>query len=96
MSSGKVFLVTGGSSGIGHAIVGRLAADVTVEADVAAKHGGIGLTRCAGPDSDLGSAPNPLGRTATPAEIAAFVAFLLGGEAQFITGRGRRSAAGRP
>ena len=33
-----------------------------------------------------GPAPNPAGRTASPAEIAAFVAFLLSDEAAFITG----------
>ncbi|MFD9699920.1 SDR family NAD(P)-dependent oxidoreductase [Lentzea sp. NPDC059081] len=40
----------------------------------------------AGPDDDLGEAPNPSQRTAAPAEIAAFVAFLLSDEARFITG----------
>jgi NAD(P)-dependent dehydrogenase (short-subunit alcohol dehydrogenase family) len=38
------------------------------------------------PDADLPPAPNPTGRTAQPAEIAAFVAFLLGDESRFITG----------
>lgn len=33
-----------------------------------------------------GPAPNPTGRAASPAEIAAFVAFLLTDEAAFITG----------
>jgi NAD(P)-dependent dehydrogenase (short-subunit alcohol dehydrogenase family) len=40
----------------------------------------------AGPQDDLGEAPNPTKRTASPAEIAAFVAFLLSDEAAFITG----------
>ncbi len=40
----------------------------------------------AGPDDDLGDAPNPTRRTASPAEIAAFVAFLLSDESAFITG----------
>jgi len=31
-------------------------------------------------------APNPTRRTARPDEIAAFVAFLLGGKSAFITG----------
>jgi NAD(P)-dependent dehydrogenase (short-subunit alcohol dehydrogenase family) len=38
------------------------------------------------PDADLGPAPNPSRRTAHPAEVAAFVAFLLSDEARFITG----------
>jgi NAD(P)-dependent dehydrogenase (short-subunit alcohol dehydrogenase family) len=42
----------------------------------------------AGPDDDLGDAPNPTKRTASSAEIAAFVAFLLSDEAAFITGAG--------
>ena len=33
-----------------------------------------------------GPAPNPTGRVASPDEIAAFVAFLLSDESQFITG----------
>jgi NAD(P)-dependent dehydrogenase (short-subunit alcohol dehydrogenase family) len=37
------------------------------------------------PDADLPPAPNPTGRTAAPAEVAAFVAFLLSDEARFIT-----------
>ena len=42
----------------------------------------------AGPDVDRAalSAPNPTGRVAGPEEIAAFVAFLLGDEARFVTG----------
>ena len=40
----------------------------------------------AGPDDDLCEAPNPTKRAANPAEIAAFVAFLLSDEAAFITG----------
>jgi NAD(P)-dependent dehydrogenase (short-subunit alcohol dehydrogenase family) len=40
----------------------------------------------AGPDDDLPPAPNPTGRIAAPAEIAAFVAFLLSDESRFITG----------
>jgi NAD(P)-dependent dehydrogenase (short-subunit alcohol dehydrogenase family) len=40
----------------------------------------------AGPDDDLGDAPNPTKRAADPAEIAAFTAFLLSDEARFITG----------
>jgi NAD(P)-dependent dehydrogenase (short-subunit alcohol dehydrogenase family) len=42
----------------------------------------------AGPDVDRGDldAPNPSRRVAGPEEIAAFVAFLLGDEARFITG----------
>lgn len=36
----------------------------------------------------LGEAPNPTKRAASPAEIAAFVAFLLSDEAAFITGAG--------
>ena len=40
----------------------------------------------AGPEDDLGEAPNPTKRAASPAEIAAFVAFLLSDEAAFITG----------
>jgi NAD(P)-dependent dehydrogenase (short-subunit alcohol dehydrogenase family) len=42
----------------------------------------------AGPDDDLGEAPNPTKRTASPAEIAHFVTFLLSDEATFITGAG--------
>jgi NAD(P)-dependent dehydrogenase (short-subunit alcohol dehydrogenase family) len=38
------------------------------------------------PDGMDGSALNPSGRVAEPAEIAAFVAFLLGDESRFITG----------
>jgi NAD(P)-dependent dehydrogenase (short-subunit alcohol dehydrogenase family) len=38
------------------------------------------------PDADFGPAPNPSRRTAEPAEVAAFVAFLLSDEARFITG----------
>lgn len=37
-------------------------------------------------DADDLPAPNPTGRVATPAEIAAFVTFLLSDEAAFITG----------
>jgi NAD(P)-dependent dehydrogenase (short-subunit alcohol dehydrogenase family) len=33
-----------------------------------------------------GSAPNPIGRVASPDEIAAFATFLLGDETTFITG----------
>ena len=33
-----------------------------------------------------GPAPNPAGRVASPAEIPAFVVFLLSDEAAFITG----------
>jgi NAD(P)-dependent dehydrogenase (short-subunit alcohol dehydrogenase family) len=39
-----------------------------------------------GHGDDLGDAPNPTGRAADPAEIAAFAAFLLSDEATFITG----------
>jgi NAD(P)-dependent dehydrogenase (short-subunit alcohol dehydrogenase family) len=39
------------------------------------------------PDGELpGPAPNPTGRVATAAEIAAYVAYLLSDEAAFITG----------
>jgi NAD(P)-dependent dehydrogenase (short-subunit alcohol dehydrogenase family) len=39
-----------------------------------------------GPDDALPPAPNPTGRTATPAEVASFVAYLLSDEAAFVTG----------
>jgi NAD(P)-dependent dehydrogenase (short-subunit alcohol dehydrogenase family) len=39
-----------------------------------------------GPDDDLPPGPNPTGRVADPAEVAAFVAFLMSDEARFITG----------
>lgn len=38
------------------------------------------------PGADLGPAPNPTGRVASPDEIAAFAAFLLSDESAFITG----------
>ncbi len=109
-------LANGGGAIVNNASIGGVTGIPTLAAYVAAKHGVIGLTRSAalevadrgvrvnalvtgnvdtplyrglvgaGPDTDLGSAPNPLGRTATGAEIAAFVAFLLGDEAKFITG----------
>jgi NAD(P)-dependent dehydrogenase (short-subunit alcohol dehydrogenase family) len=39
-----------------------------------------------GSQDSLPPAPNPTGRTATPAEIASFVAYLLSDEASFVTG----------
>jgi len=60
----------------------RVNALITGNVDTPLYRGMLG----AGPDDDLGEAPNPTKRAASPAEIAAFVAFLLSDEAAFITG----------
>lgn len=60
----------------------RVNALVTGNVDTALYRGLLGL----GPDEPLPAAPNPMGRVATPAEIASFVAYLLSDEARFVTG----------
>jgi NAD(P)-dependent dehydrogenase (short-subunit alcohol dehydrogenase family) len=108
---------SGGGSIVANASIGGVRGIGGMAAYVAAKHGVIGLTRCAAlenaragvrvnalvtgnvdtplyrrligapPEGELaGDAPNPTGRVASAAEIAAFVAFLLSDESAFITG----------
>jgi NAD(P)-dependent dehydrogenase (short-subunit alcohol dehydrogenase family) len=60
----------------------RVNALVTGNVDTPLYRGLLGVA----PDADLGDAPNPTGRVASPDEIAAFVAFLLSDESRFITG----------
>ena len=60
----------------------RVNALVTGNVDTPLYRGLIG----AGPADELPPGPNPTGRVADPAEIAALVAFLFGDEARFITG----------
>ena len=60
----------------------RVNALVTGNVDTPLYRGLLG----AGPDDDLGAAPNPTQRAADPGEVAAFAAFLLSDEAKFVTG----------